>query len=409
VARKGDRIRVQENVYRSETRQHIIYRDHDGRQREIRFPPFTPIKEMRAEVIARLALSSASGIPKAARDSLDAAIDQWAALEQTLTSWKERRAELRAWARAVVNGSRLGAMRLRAITDQHARQVMSQWTREGVAPKTIRNRRWSLQHLYRVLYGKRCVTPVDDIPPPAKTKTIPVPVEPDLVLRVLAKLLEQERTGVLRDAKTRARFMVRAVTGKRPTEIMRTQPGDVQLERREWRVRDGKGGWSEGLYLNDEMLTAWRLFIEADAWGAFDTGSMARTLRTAGWPDGVRPYELRHSVGIALSDAGIDLDDIGGVLGHKPGSADDTRRSTSPSGRRGCSARAKPSMAGSRAGTCQRRCQQTVWLEVVVAGEKWRRRNAATPSRKRRIHGGNRANCWRKRLGVEPRKAALSY
>jgi integrase len=316
VARKGDRIRVQENVYRSETRQHIIYRDHDGKQREIPFALGTPIRTMRAEVTARLALSSASGIPKADKHSLDAAIDRWGPLEQTLSSWKERRAELRAWARAVVNGKRVGAMKMRAITHEIPRQVIGHWTRAGVAPKTIRNRLWALQHLYRVLYGKHCVTPVDDITPPPKTKTIPIPIEPDLVLRVIGKLLEQEHAGLLRDAKTRARFMVRAATGKRPIEIMRAKPSDVTLERREWRVRDAKGGWGEGLYLNDEMLAAWRLFIEADAWGDFDTGSMARVLRHAGWPAGVDPYQLRHNVGIALSDAGVDLADIAGVLGH---------------------------------------------------------------------------------------------
>jgi integrase len=114
--------------------------------------------------------------------------------------------------------------------------------------------------------------------------------------------------------------MVRASTGKRPSEIMRAQPSDVNLQRREWRVRDGKGGWSEGLYLNDEMRDAWKVFIKADAWGSFRTGSMMNTLRSAGWqPHGdafTRAYELRHSAGIALSDAGIDLSDISGFLGH---------------------------------------------------------------------------------------------
>ncbi len=310
MPRNGTRRKIATNVYEDGSGRSITYRDHDSRQREIRFPLGTPIKEMRAEVIARLALSSASGIPKAAKDSLASAIDAWAPQEQGLASWKERRAELRAWAKE------LGSMRLRSITPAMAREVMAGWAVHGVKPKTIRNRRWSLQHLYRVLYGKRCTTPVDDIPPPPKTKTIPVAVEPSHVLAVLERLKAQERKGLLRDAKTRARFMVRAVTGRRPSEIMRAQPTDVNLDRREWRVRDGKGGWSEGLYLNDEMLTAWRLFIEADAWGDFDTGSMARTLRAAGWKVGVRPYELRHSIGIALSDAGVDLADISPFLGH---------------------------------------------------------------------------------------------
>lgn len=111
-------------------------------------------------------------------------------------------------------------------------------------------------------------------------------------------------------------FMVRASTGKRPSEIMRAQPSDVDLARREWRVRDGKGGWGEGLYLNADMLAAWRTFADADAWGYFDTSAHARLLQSAGWPADVRPYELRHSTGIALTDAGIDLADISAFLGH---------------------------------------------------------------------------------------------
>jgi len=316
MPRQGTRRKIATNVYDDATGRVIIYRDHDGRQREIRRPRATPIKELRADVAAALARSSASGIPKTAKDSLDAAIDRWAPQEQALASWGERRAELRAWARAIVQGKRLGTYRLRAITAAMARQVMSQWAAAGVKPKTIRNRRWSLQHLYRVLYGRKTVTPVDDIPPPPKTKTIPIIIDPAQVLTVLANLKAREQQGLIRDAKTRARFMLRAVTGKRPSEIMRATPADVHLARREWRVRDGKGGWSEGLYLNDEMLAAWQLFIDADAWGSFDTGSMARTLRAAGWTAGVRPYELRHSLGIALSDAGVDLADIAGMLGH---------------------------------------------------------------------------------------------
>jgi integrase len=110
--------------------------------------------------------------------------------------------------------------------------------------------------------------------------------------------------------------MVRAATGRRPVEIMRALPEDVDLERRIWRVSDAKGGWSEGLYLNDDMLEAWRVFAEADAWGAFNTGSMAEVLRAAGWPEGIRPYNLRHSIGIGLSELGHDLADVGGWLGH---------------------------------------------------------------------------------------------
>jgi integrase len=74
------------------------------------------------------------------------------------------------------------------------------------------------------------------------------------IAAVAAQLEEHERRGWLRSAKTRARFMVLASTGKRPSELMRAQPHDVDFVRRVWTVRDGKGGWSPGIYLNDDML-----------------------------------------------------------------------------------------------------------------------------------------------------------
>jgi len=111
--------------------------------------------------------------------------------------------------------------------------------------------------------------------------------------------------------------MVLAATGKRPSEVMRAEPGDVDLARRIWRVRDGKGGWSAGLWLNDDMLAAWTLFAAARAWGTFDVSSFDRTLRGAGWPADVRPYNLRHAFGIALSEQGEDLADIQAMMGHK--------------------------------------------------------------------------------------------
>lgn len=320
MPRKGKRKKIARGCYEDKTGRAIVYRNTAGRQLEIRFPPDTPVTEMRKEAAFRRSQETASGRAVTRRGTLDAAIDDWEPLEQAIASWRERRSELRAWSKATINGTRIGTLRMRAITDAVCRRVMSQWKTAGVAPKTIRQRRWSLQHLYKVLYGKKTITPVDDIPPPPKVKTIPVPIDPAHVLEVIAKLIERERAGLLRNAKTRARFMLRAVTGRRPSEIMRAQPGDVQIDRREWRVRDGKGGWSEGLYLNDEMIAAWQLFIAADAWGPFETSAMAKTLRAAGWAPGgnpfTRPYELRHSVGIALSDAGVDLADISPFLGH---------------------------------------------------------------------------------------------
>lgn len=111
-----------------------------------------------------------------------------------------------------------------------------------------------------------------------------------------------------------------ATTGVRPSELMRAEPADVVLDADPpyWLTRDGKGGRrASGVPLNDEMVTAWRVFHVAQAWGRYETSAFARTLRHAGWPADVPPYRLRASVGIALSSQGVDLADVAGWLGHR--------------------------------------------------------------------------------------------
>ena len=311
MPRRGQRKRLARGIYEDATGRSGIYRDARGRQRELRFPPFTKLSEIRAAVDRKKAKQRGGGRAAADRGTLTAAIDRWSSLEQHLASWKERRSELRAWA------ALYGPKRMQSITPDDVRKAMSTWTQDGLTPKTIRNRLWTLKHLYRVLHGPDVETPVDYVEPPAKVRTIINPTPDVTILKVYTKLLEQEAAGILRDAKTRARFMVRAASGRRPVEIMRAKPEDVDLNQRIWRVRDAKGGWSEGLYLFDDLLEAWKVFIEADAWGEFNTGSQARVLRNAGWPEHSRPYNLRHSAGIGLSERGVDFADVAGFLGHK--------------------------------------------------------------------------------------------
>jgi hypothetical protein len=65
------------------------------------------------------------------------------------------------------------------------------------------------------------------------------------------------------------------------------------------------------------MHAAWALFIAAKAWGPFDSRSFVSTLQRNGWPKGVRPYNLRHTVGLTLSELGVDLGDIQAHMGHR--------------------------------------------------------------------------------------------
>jgi site-specific recombinase XerD len=301
MPRRGKRRKLAVGIYEDLTGRAVIVRG-----KEERFPPFTPMAVLRANYDHR----KRKGRRRIARGTLEQDVARWEPLEKHLASWMERRAELRAWCKLYGDHQR------HSLTDEDVRTAIGIWTADGISPKTIRNRLWSLKRLYRVLDGPEAETPVDHVRPPAKVRHVITPVDAETILTVYANLLEQERKGLLRDAKTRARFMVRAATGRRPKEIMRAKPEDVDLQRRIWRVRDAKGGWSEGLYLNDDMVVAWQTFAEADAWGDFNTGGHAKVLQTAGWPRHIRPYNLRHSIGIDLSERGHDLADVGGWLGH---------------------------------------------------------------------------------------------
>jgi integrase len=312
MPRKGKRKRIAKYCFQDGSGRSCIVPDPaTGRQKELRFPPDTPVSEMRRHAEAWQKTRGRRVRRRDDRGTLTRAIADWESQEQHLISWKERRAELRAWAKLY------GDKRLGLISDVDCRRAISQWAQEGVAPKTVRNRMWTLKHLYKLTYGPDYPTPLDHIDPPSIPRSVINPTSPETILSVYRNLLDAERKGLLRDQKTRARFMVRAASGRRPSEIMRAEPDDVDLERRIWRVRDGKGGWSEGLYLNDDLLEAWKVFVAAGAWGYFDTSAHARALHSAGWPKHVRPYNMRHSVGIGLSESGVDFADVAGFLGHK--------------------------------------------------------------------------------------------
>jgi integrase len=310
---RGARKRVAANIYADRAGFSVTVKV-SGVQRERRYPKETPLSVMKrwrdeTRVALRKALPSRSG-STFAQD-----VETYITQMKHLASWRERHAELKAWI------ARVGTLPRTRITADHVREARAAWLAAGKAPKTVNMRVASLQHLFRVLGATpelpRPWTPCDGIKPLPVHRTPAVAVPHTTIAAVAAKLEEHERIGWLRSAKTRARFMVLASTGKRPSELMRAQPQDVDFVRRVWTVRDGKGGWSPGIYLNDDMLVAWRLFVKADAWGVFEVSSYDQRLYKAGWPKEVRPYNLRHTVGIGLSELGVDLADIQAHMGHR--------------------------------------------------------------------------------------------
>ena len=289
-----------------------------ARSRERRFPltvdlPFLRAERAQLEADLRAELQAA-GDDRPPRGTWPADVRTYLARIQPrvhLETYRGRVAELKAWTAILGDRSHF------QVRQADVARAIATWRTASISPKTIHHRVATLKHLYRVLDGHRARTPADDVALPPVPRTRPRPIDPRVIRTVVARLVRQERRGILRDAKTRARFLVRVTTGQRPTQIMATSPGDVDLERRIWYVPPAKGGDSIPLYLNDDMRAAWQLFVDTAAWGPFCTSSQARVLHGAGWPSDVRIYNARHSVGIGFSEQGEDLADIQAWMGHR--------------------------------------------------------------------------------------------
>jgi hypothetical protein len=156
MPRRGKRKRIDRCIYKDGSGHSIIVA---GREHRKGLEGLT-LAQLRVKRNALEEKRAGSGRTGAIRGTLAAAVDEWNDQEQHLASYTERRSELRAWVKV------LGDRRIGHIASQDVRRGVGQWTSAGVAPKTIRNRHWTLKHLYHVIVGPRAETPVDDIEPP---------------------------------------------------------------------------------------------------------------------------------------------------------------------------------------------------------------------------------------------------
>jgi len=309
MPRRGKRLTLARGIYRdgATVEVRVTQAGHTARRY---LPGDTTLAEAKA---ARAALAQ-SLPPRPARHTLAADAPRYLALQTHLVSYKSRRAMIGHWVR------RYGLRPRHRITPQDVLAARVDWLQAGHAPKTINHRVAALRHLYVTLDGARSPTPCDDLPPLPVPRTPIQRVSDETILAVDQALQSRELHGTsgrkLDGAKTRARFRVLVTTGRRPSEVMRAEASDVDLEQRVWVVRDGKGGWSPGLYLNEDMLAAWRLFVDAHAWGRYSTSAFANTIRAAGWPADVRPYQARHTTWITAVERGADMADVQVGAGH---------------------------------------------------------------------------------------------
>ncbi len=290
-------------------------------RRERRFPADEPLERIqswqvqtRAELDLELADTRAACEPAPKRGTLEKDLPRYLKQLEGRPRYKADRSHLRAWLPFI------GSTNRRDVKPDHVRRAITAWLAKGKSPRTIRHRIRVLRELYHGLDGAHARPPLKGVKLPRVPDPHPTPV-PIALIRKVAKSLKvgkRHARGYGSDSdKTYARFLVRATTGQRPSQIMRAQRSDVDLKRRIWFVRAGKGGHQVPLPLNDEMLRAWKAFIDVEAWGTFDARSFAKTLRRHGWPKGIRPYSLRHTLAIDLLLKGADLGDVQGLLGHR--------------------------------------------------------------------------------------------
>ena len=317
-------MHVSRNIYRGPASYKVQWRDH-GRYCYEFFPLSTDLGVLRRFRDDQEGRSTPSrdrdaGPPGTWAEDVAA----WLTTRDGRSCYASDRSHVKPWVAAFGDRSR------HAITDGDVATTVALWERDGVKPREIRHRLQVLRSVCK-LADPRAPTPADYVKVGKIEREDPKLVSAGLIATVAAQLLEQEAKGRLRDGKTRARFLVEATCGQRPVQIMRAQPGDVQLPAIAdpqafgwWQVRRAKGGKPVRLALNPEMVQAWRLFIAADAWGVFDRRSYGKALRTSGFPTDIPPYNLRHSTLQEATNAGGDFGQVSAVAGHM--SPETTRR-----------------------------------------------------------------------------------
>lgn len=284
-----------------------------------------------------------------------------------MTSIKERTADINLWV------SIFGTKRRDLITAADIRIYRDQWmiaprgfTDDGkplepYAASTINHRLRALSNLWTVLDGRRAPNPVREVPEVTEPDPMPrglpyATVEAILshlgdrgqtpkghgrkpILRQIRRARSQKEKAALAalpisappKSKTLPRLRVMAYTGLTPAQLGRMVPTDVDLASDVpsmliRRRSKGKGAKPRREILLPQAVEAFTMFAERDCWGKFSPSSVRKSFllaikraRAAGHdiPDGVRPYDLRHSFGGMVFAATKSLEATQRMLSHE--------------------------------------------------------------------------------------------
>ena len=303
---RGRRTRVAEGIYKDRWGLAATVKVH-GVQREIRFPPDTSLKTIRARRDQLRA--SLRTMPHGKRHTL--AHDAGRYLDQVrteLVSIADRQRHLEAWL------PKFGHLRtLNLSHDLSGLNAQLRAWRQTLSASSCNQRRDALTNLVKVLYGRRASSDFIDLVRFARPDPVPRWIPRAMIESVLAQLAPR--------TKTEARLRLLHWTGMRPSQMGRLHREDFRLQEPipYFAVPRGKGGRLAAVPLVAEGATAARDFIACEAWGAWSCPSANKLIRAAAKRAGVEPftvYAIRHAFAAGLRHTGSDVADIQDLYGH---------------------------------------------------------------------------------------------
>ena len=301
-----DRVRVAQGVYKDRWGLAATVKVN-GIQRELRFPPGTPLKAVRArrdELRASLRTLAPGERHTLAHDA-ERYLQQ---VSGELVSMADRRHHIGLWVQ------RFGHLRTLELAQHVAllNDQLHQW-RETLSASACNHRRNALTNLVKVLYGRRAAAELIDLVRFAQPPPKPRWLDRSHIAEVLAQLTPGSRTVV--------RLRLMHWTGMRPSQMARLQPDDFRLDEPTpfVVVPRGKGGRLAAIPLVGQGLDAAREFTAAGAYGKWSCPSANKALERAARKAGRPPftvYQIRHSFATGLRRTGSDVADIQDLYGH---------------------------------------------------------------------------------------------
>lgn len=321
---------VEKGVYELEDGSFVLVASRGKRQRKKRMPAGTSEKKLRF-TMAEMRAELSRDCMRVAKNTLAEDVDRYLiAIRGEVQFIADREREIRSWL------PRFGQRRRDSIEPIEIKDQLREW-RSRYAAHTCNLRRTALSHLYTVLDGPNVYNPVREVPRYKEPAPTPKWLDYDVIRNTLAKM---------RKTSTRARLMLMAYAGFRPSEIVRALPEDVvpflDLPEPFCFKRVGKGGVPLMVPLPGDGVAAWRLLIERAGWGHFSQASLNKNWKVAMKSAGreavraaetvaadagavekirlmykpVNSYRLRHSYAVRLLLASGNKELVQKALGH---------------------------------------------------------------------------------------------